>query len=129
MADEEQCKGLIMQVMERLQDDVLVLMISGRLSFYSRKVFQAVIRNAETTNVHHIIVNMRDVTAMDSAALGFLALAHLTLMDKHVGMSLVAPPTHIKKILVDANFIKMIPTYETEHQVLAERAFVLGSLA
>ncbi len=116
-----------MQVMERLQDGVLVLMISGRLSFYSRKVFQAVIRNAETTNVHHIIVNMREVTAMDSAALGFFALAHLTLMDKHVGMSLVSPPTHIKKILVDANFSTMIPTYETERQVLAERAFVLGS--
>ncbi|GJL56642.1 MAG: hypothetical protein NPIRA02_37740 [Nitrospirales bacterium] len=113
--------------MERLQDGVLVLMIAGRLSFYSRKVFQAVIRNAETTRVHHIIVNMRDVTAMDSSALGFFALAHLTLAEKHVGISLVAPPTHIKKILVDANFTQLIPIYETETQVLAERAFILGS--
>ncbi len=115
-----------MQVMERLQDDVLVLMISGQLSFYSRKVFQAVIRNAGATSAHHIVINLRDVTSMDSAALGFLALAHLNLMEKKVGLSLVAPPKHIKRILEQANFTKLIPTYETEKQVLSERAFVLG---
>ena len=115
-----------MQVMERLQGDVLVLMISGQLSFYSRKVFQAVIKNAGSTSAHHIIINLREVTSMDSAALGFLALAHLNLMEKNVGLSLVAPPKHIKNILEHAHFTKLIPTYETEKQVLSERAFVLG---
>ncbi len=115
-----------MQVMERLQGDVLVLMLSGQLSFYSRKVFQAVIRNAGTTSAQHIIINLRDVTSMDSAALGFLALAHLNLIGKNVGMSLVAPPKHIKQMLEHANFIKLIPTFETEKQVLSERNFVLG---
>ena len=116
-----------MQVMERLQGDVLVLMLSGQMSFYSRKVFQAVIKNAGTTSAHHIIINMRDVTCMDSAALGFLALAQLNLVSKNVGMSLVAPPKHIRKILEQANFTKLIPTYETEKQVLSELAFVLGN--
>ena len=69
---------------------------------------------------------MRDVTRMDSAALGFLALAHLNLIGKNVGMSLVAPPKNIKSILEQANFTKLIPTYETEKQVFSERAFVLG---
>ncbi len=118
-----------MQVMERLEGDVLVLMISGRLSFYSRKVFQAVINNASATRAHHIIVNMRNVTGIDSAALGFLALAQLNLDGKNVGMSLVAPPKHIKDMLEKVNFTKLIPTYATEKQVLSERAFILGQSA
>ncbi|MGB0910529.1 MAG: STAS domain-containing protein [Nitrospirales bacterium] len=118
-----------MQVMERLEGDVLVLMVSGRLSFYSRKVFQAVIRNASTTSARHIIVNLHDVTCMDSAALGFLALAHLNLGGNNVGMSLVAPQKHVKEMLEQANFSQLIPTYATEKQVLSEQAFVLGSLS
>ncbi|MCA9471276.1 MAG: STAS domain-containing protein [Nitrospirales bacterium] len=113
--------------MERLQDDVLILVISGKVNFYSRKVFQAVIRNASATSAQHIIINMKDVTSMDSAALGFLALAHLSLVGKNIGLSLVAPPKPIKDMLEQMNFTKFIPTYETEKQVLCERAFVLGN--
>ena len=107
-----------MHVTERLQDDILVLMISGRLSFYSRKVFQAVIKNAQTTGANHIIVNLEGVTYMDSAALSLLALAYLNLMAKNVVMSLVGPPKPIREMLDQANFPKLIPTYASEEIAL-----------
>ncbi len=124
--DERLCGGVIMQVMERLQGNVLILMISGRLSFYSRTVFRAVIRNAGASGARHILVNLNEVTGMDSSALGFLALAQLNLMAKEIGLSLVAPPPQVKEILEQANFSQLIPTYDTEAQAITEMAFVLG---
>ena len=113
-----------MQVTERIQGETLIVMITGRLTFYSRKVFQAIIKNAGSTGTQHIIINLQDVNFMDSTALGFLALAHLNLMTKNVTMSLVGPKQHIKKMLDQANFPQLIPTYATEdlalQQVLAK---------
>ena len=48
--------GVSMHVTEHLQDGVLVLTISGRFTFYSRKVFQAILKNAGTTKVRQILV-------------------------------------------------------------------------
>lgn len=107
-----------MQVTERIQGDTLIVMVSGRLTFYSRKVFQAIIKNAGSTGARHIIVNLHGVNFMDSTALGFLALAHLNLMTKNVTMSLVGPQQPVQKMLDQANFPQLIPTYATEELAL-----------
>ena len=77
-----------MHVAERIQDDILVLMISGRVTFYSRKVFQAIVSNARHSGAKHIMFNIQGVTFMDSTALGGLALAYLNLKECDLTMSL-----------------------------------------
>ena len=111
-------KGVPMQFTERIHGDILIVVISGRLTFYSRKVFQAVIKNAGITGSQHVIINLEGVSFIDSAALGNLALAHLDLMAKHVPMSLVGPKPSVKKILEQANFSQLMPTYPTEELAL-----------
>ena len=106
-----------MQVAERLQDDILVLMVSGRVTFYSRKVFKAIVSNARLSGAKHIIFNVEGVTFMDSAALGELALAYLNLKENNLVMSLVGPQEPIQKLLDEANFPTLIPTYPTEESV------------
>lgn len=110
-----------MQVTERLQGEALIIVITGRLTFYSRKVFQAVIRNAGTTGAPHIILNIQDVEFMDSAALGILALAYLNLMAKDVHVSLVAPQNSVRNMLDQVNFSTLIPTFSSEEQALNSR--------
>ena len=117
-AEKGYWKGVPMQFTERIHGGILIVVISGRLTFYSRKVFQAVIKNAGITGSQHIIINLESVSFIDSAALGFLALAHLELMTKNVAMSLVGPKQSIKKILDQANFPQLIPTYSTEELAL-----------
>ncbi len=107
-----------MHVAERLQDQTLVLMISGRVTFYSRKVFQAIVNNARLSGAKHIVFNIQCVTFMDSIALGGLALAYLNLKEANVAMSLVAPQDPVKTMLDEANFPLLIPTYETEELAL-----------
>jgi len=113
---ERQCTnyGVRMQVAERIQNDTLVLMISGRLTFYSRKVFQAIVNNARLSGAKHIMFNIQGVTFMDSAALGGLGLAYLNLKKYDLAMSLVGPPQPIKTLLDEANFPALIPTYPSE---------------
>ena len=106
--------GVIMHVAERIQEDTLVLMISGRVTFYSRKVFQAIVNNARLSGAKHIMFNIQGVTFMDSAALGVLALAYLNLMECDLAMSLVGPQQPIKNLLDEANFPTLIPTYPSE---------------
>ena len=105
-----------MHVAERIQDDTLVLMISGRVTFYSRKVFQAIVNSARLSGTKHIMFNLQGVTFMDSTALGGLALAYLNLKECDLAMSLVGPPQPIKSLLDEANFPTLIPTYSSEEK-------------
>lgn len=103
-----------MHVTERRQDDSLVLMISGRVTFYSRKVFQAMVNTARLSGAKHIIFNIQGVTFMDSTALGGLGLAYLNLQECDLVMSLVGPQQPIKTLLDEANLPALIPTYPSE---------------
>lgn len=110
----ERTSGVMMHVAERMQDTTLVLMISGRVTVYSRKVFQAMVKAARFSGAKHIIFNMQGVTFMDSIALGGLVLAYLNLNEHHIAMSVVEPQQPVKTLLEDANFPDLIPTYPTE---------------
>ena len=103
-----------MHVAERIHNETLVLMISGRLTFYSRKVFQAIVNSARMSGAKHIMFNVQGVTFMDSTALGGLALAYLNLKECDLEMSLVGPQQPVKTLLDEANFPALIPTYSSE---------------
>ncbi len=110
--------GVEMHVAERMQDTTLVLMISGRVTVYSRKVFQGMVKSARFSGARHIIFNMQGVTFMDTIGLGGLVLAYLDLHDHHMVMSVVEPQQPVKTLLEDANFPELIPTYPTEETAL-----------
>ena len=107
-----------MNVAERIQNDALILMISGRVTFYSRKVLQALVKTARYSGTKHVIFNLEDVTFLDSTALGGLALAYLNLQEGGIAMSLVSPQKNTRAILNSSDFPNFIPTYPTEERAL-----------
>ncbi|MCH8041165.1 MAG: STAS domain-containing protein [Nitrospinae bacterium] len=107
-----------MQITEYAHDGVLVLAVSGRLNFYSRKVFQAVMKNAERTIANHVVVNLEAVEYLDSVALGLLVLSQANLSLKGIEMSLVGPRGPVKEILDMANIPKLIPVYSSEEEAI-----------
>ena len=111
---ERKRHGVIMHVAERIQNETLVLMISGRVTFYSRKVLQAIVNSARLSGAKHIMFNIQGVTFMDSAALGGLVLAYLNLKECDLAMSLVGAQQPIKTLLDEANFPTLIPTFPSE---------------
>ena len=107
-----------MHVAERLQHDALILMISGRVTFYSRKVFQALVKTAKYSGAKHVVFNMEGVTFLDSTALGGLALAYLDFQESGIAMSLVSPQCDVGTIFESSEFHNLIPTYPTEECAL-----------
>jgi len=107
-----------MHVAERIQNDTLILMISGRLTFYSRKVFQALVKTSKHSGSKHIVFNMEGVNFLDSTALGGLALAYLSLDEAGIAMSLVSPQSDVCQILDASDVHSLIPTYPTEESAL-----------
>lgn len=114
----EQGKRWVMEVMERLHGDVLVLMISGKVSYYSRKIFQAVIKNAGTSGARTIIIDLSGVRWMDSAGLGLLVLGYLECERRQISLSVVGPQPSIKRLLEDANVASLLPVFATDEQAL-----------
>ena len=107
-----------MYITEHVHDGVLVLKVSGRLNYYSRKTFQAVMRNAERGAVDHVVINLEQVEYLDSVAIGLLALSQARLALKGIVLSLVGPQSNVMKVLDMANIPKLIPIYQTEEEAI-----------
>ena len=107
-----------MYITEHVHDGVLVLKVSGRLNYYSRKTFQAVMQNAERGSVDHVVVNLERVDFLDSVAIGLLALSQARLSLQGVVLSLVGPHSNVKNMLDLANIPKLIPVYSTEEEAI-----------
>ncbi len=107
-----------MHITEHVHDGVLVLKVTGRLNYYSRKTFQAVMRNAERGAVDHVVINLEQVEYLDSVAIGLLALSQARLALKGIVLSLVGPQSNVMKVLEMANIPKLIPIYQTEEEAI-----------
>lgn len=107
-----------MHITEHVHDGVLVLHISGRLNYYSRKTFQAVMRNAEKGFVDHVVINLTEVDYLDSVAIGMLVLSQVRLGLKGIVLSLAGPQSKVSTILEAVNIPKLIPIYTTEEEAI-----------
>jgi anti-anti-sigma factor len=107
-----------MHVTERLHGQTLILTISGRLTFYSRKMFQALVNTATLSGARHIIFDLNGVTFLDSSALGCLVLAYLKLQQGGIVMSLVGPQPHLQSLMESWDFPELVAMYPTAEGAL-----------
>ena len=103
-----------MHVAERIQHDTLILMISGRVTFYSRKVFQALVKTAKFSSAKHVIFNLEGVTFLDSVGLGALVLLAKKFLKLKGRMIIVNPQDPVKTLLSEMHMEKIIPMYTTD---------------
>ena len=106
-----------MTITERMMDNKLILTLSGHFDFQARTLFREAIRQAQATNHRDILLNLVQVSFIDSAALGLLALTHQKLQLTHQHLVLVAPQGYVLKTLELADIHKMMPIAATEQEV------------
>ncbi|MDA0739639.1 MAG: STAS domain-containing protein [Nitrospirae bacterium] len=107
-----------MHITEHVHDGVWILKVSGSLNFYSRKTFQAVMRNAENGSTNHVIIDLTLVESLDSMGIGLIALSQARLALQGIVLSLVGPHPQVKEVLDMANIPKLIPVYQTEEEAI-----------
>ncbi len=118
MAEEGGIREVSMHITEHIHDGVWILKVSGSLNFYSRKTFQAVMRNAESGSTNHVVIDLTMVENIDSMGIGLIALSQARLALQGMVLSLVGPQSRVKDVLEMANIPKVIPIYQTEEEAI-----------
>lgn len=111
-----------MSMTRRVWHDATVIQIVDVFTHRNRKDFTSAVSAFRESGGKHLIVNLREVTYIDSAALGLLALTAQQLAAEERRLSLVDPQGTVKQILEMANIDRMIAVFPTEEAAAQARA-------
>lgn len=111
-----------MQIVQRSYRNADVIDVTGQFNFGSRKEFSAALEKVKQAGNAHIILNMKQVTFVDSAAIGLLALASQQFKGTGRTLSLVGAQGTVKQVLDLAHIDQMIPTFAHEDAAISGKA-------
>lgn len=111
-----------MRIIQCMFGDVVALDIIDEFTYGNRKEFTTAVKAIKQSGHRHLIINLREVTYLDSAAIGLLALTAQQFAAENRKISLVAPQGTVKQILEMANIDKMIPVFPTEEAATGTKA-------
>jgi anti-anti-sigma factor len=113
---------VVMQIVHRVHRNIDVLDISGQFNFSSRKDFSAALDKLKQTGTPHVVFNFKQITFVDSAAIGLLALAAQQFKSLNRRLSIVGAQGTVKQVLDLAHIDQMIPTFPTEDAAINTKA-------
>ncbi len=105
-----------MNVTQEKRTETVILHMDGRFDFGARKTFKVAMDEAVNERMP-IILDLGQVSFVDSSALGLLVIAHQNLKNKKIPFSLLNPQTYVRQVLDLANVAKMIPIYQTFDEI------------
>ena len=106
------------------RNDLAILALSGRLDFNARHDYQSAIQKAKESGAHRIVLNLKDVSFIDSAALGLITVAFKDLQQAKIGLVLAEAQDYVKKIFDLANLGNIIPIFSTVDEAVSARVTV-----
>ena len=108
----------MIHITERTSGSSVILTLNGRLKFESRKVFQQSLKEVQTKNPRHLVINLEKVTFIDSAGLGLLGLALEECKVNKRRCSLIRPAGPMNGLIEMAKFPELVPTFQSEQEAL-----------
>ena len=102
-----------MVIKEKETQGVPVLILSGKLDLFAKNAFKEVIQKHKDNRAKRILVDMRNVSFIDSAGLGVLAVAVKMLQEIKGNLILVNPQDSVKGVLDNANFFDLLSMFNT----------------
>ena len=108
----------MLTIRERERAGTLVFDMSGRFEFQSSGEFIRALDGVADTHCLHLILNLQDVSFIDSTALGLLHFAHQKLSAFGGRVSIVNPHPHAQKLLELANLPSIISIHNLEEEAL-----------
>ncbi|MDK2743975.1 MAG: STAS domain-containing protein [Nitrospira sp. BO4] len=111
-----------MAITQRITHNATLIDIDDVFTYRNRKEFSSAVTHFRESGGRHLIVNLHEVTYMDSAAVGLLALTSQQLTADNRSISLVDPQGTVKQILEMANIDRMIAVFPSEQAAVDARA-------
>ncbi len=113
-----------MKISESYQKGAVILTLSGRFDFKTQKMFRDAMKGAQTKGARHIVIDLKDVSFVDSTALGLIALGHQNLNKVNIKLSLANPQSSVQKTFDLADFSQMARLFPTLEEALASPACI-----
>ncbi len=110
----------------KLQDAV-IMTLSGRLDFNARHEFQCGIEKAKESGSSLIVLNMKDVSFIDSAALGLITVAYKNMAAVNIRVVIAQAQDYVQKIFALANLQNIIKIYSSVDEAVSSRVSVGSS--
>ena len=104
-----------MLITQTARNDAAILTLSGRLDFKARHDFQTAIQKAKESGGKLVVLNMKDVSFVDSAALGLITVAYKNLETEKVRLVIADVQDYVQKVFTLANLgniIKICPSVD-----------------
>jgi anti-anti-sigma factor len=111
-----------MPITQRVWRDATVIHVDDVFTHRNRKDFSSAVTAFRASGGKHLIVDLRETTYVDSAALGLLALTSQQLSVEERRISLVGPQGTVKQVLEMANIDKMIGVFPSEEAASEARS-------
>ncbi len=96
-----------------------ILALSGRLDFNGRNSFQTAIQKAKESGAHSVVLDMKDVSFIDSAALGLVTVAFKNLEAEKLSLTIANCQDYVNKVFNLANIGNIIKIYSSVDEALA----------
>ncbi len=90
-----------------------VIALSGKLLFESRHAFQDAMTTVQQTSPRRVILDLTDLSHIDSAGLGLMAVAHRKLAPMDIGLMVANPQKTVRDILLLTNMDKMYSLHDS----------------
>lgn len=105
-----------MNITQEKSDGQMLVHMEGRFDFGARKTFKDAMDQAIKDEMP-IVLDLAQVSFVDSSALGLLVISHQNLKSKKIPLCLVNPQVYVRQVLDLANIGKMIPIYQTFEEI------------
>ena len=103
---------------ERRVDDVVVIDMDGSLTLGSHEM-ERLFKDLLARGDRKILVNMAEVTYMDSTSIGDLVVGHLESAKQDARFKLLNVPPRIVELLTMHHLIQVFERFEDEDEALA----------
>lgn len=91
----------------------------GRLDFNSRWHVKAVMNQCCCTEKEHLIVNLKGLTFLDSAGLGFLVTCSRKFQNLNRRITWLYAPGFVGELILGLQIQELIPLHTSEQEALA----------
>ncbi len=109
-----------MNVSVRQRDGVTVLDLKGKLTLGSgEQALRSTLQDALAAGATKVIINLKDVTTIDSTGVGELVGTYTTVTNRGAKLKLAALPPKLQDILTITQLITVFDVYDTEDEAVA----------
>ena len=108
-----------MQIIQRQLDNVAVLDLKGTVHCGDGdRELEAIVKDLTNCGCVRLVINLREVTHIDTMCLGVFIAAQVRFKRRHGGVNLLHTPPRIQHMLSIARVDQFLPTYATEEAAI-----------